>query len=77
MKKVREFIEEGLQVKLTIFIKKPALRKHPLAMDETTIKVLDLIEEFVGQVQPTARIATKIDFLLSPKKTVPPTPPVP
>ena len=57
LKKLREFIQEGLQVKLTMFIKKPALRKHPLAMHDTTIKVLDLIEGFECKVQPRARTA--------------------
>merc|ERR1712166_1316950 len=31
IRKVKEFIDEGLQVKLTIFAKKPLLRKNPLA----------------------------------------------
>jgi hypothetical protein len=70
VRKVKEFIDDGLQVKLTIFAKKPAMRKNPLAMDETTIKVLDCIEPFVGTVQPITRMAGRVDFILHPKKVV-------
>ena len=69
IRKVKEFIDEGLQVKLTIFAKKPLLRKNPLAIDETTVKVLDSIEDFVGQVQPLVRLSDRVDFILSAKKS--------
>lgn len=68
IRKVKECIDDGLQVKLTIFAKKPAMRKNPLAMDETTIKVLDCIEPFIGTVQPITRMPTRVDFILHPKK---------
>ena len=48
--------------------KKDTLRRNPYAIDETTLKIIELVEDFVNTVkQGRASSAFRCDFLLSPK----------
>jgi translation initiation factor IF-3 len=84
MKKVNEFLDRDYQVRLIIFASKYIMEKKPLAIDETTLKVLDYLERFsTGPVMPSSKSADRVDFILSPKQrlykdspaTTPPPPP--
>lgn len=68
-RKIKEFLENGHQVKLTIFGKKHQLLKHPLAMDATTLKVFEAVESFVENVRPpTTNAPNRVEFVFMPKK---------
>jgi translation initiation factor IF-3 len=86
MKKVNEFLDRDFQVRLIIFASKFVMEKKPLAIDETTLKVLDYLERFsTGPVMPSSKSADRVDFILSPKQRLfkdtpavsPPPPPAP
>ena len=67
-RKIKEFLESGHQVKLTIFGKKHQLLKHPLAMDSTTLKVFEAVESFVDNVRPPSSSApNRVEFVFMPK----------
>lgn len=69
LNKCKEFLEDGHQVKIVLTVTKVALSNNPLALDETTLKVLENIENHVGTVQqPPGANPMRKDFLLNPKK---------
>jgi hypothetical protein len=69
MKKVNEFLDKNFQVKLIIFASRQTMEKKPLAIDETTLKVLDYLERFsTGPVMPSSKSSDRVDFILSPKQ---------
>lgn len=71
MKKVNELLEDGYQVKVIIFATKAIMEAKPLAIDETTLRVLDILEQTVnGPVVPSSKALNRVDFILSPKKNL-------
>ena len=68
MTKVKNFLREGLQVKLSIFAKKRIARDNPLAMDEMTLKVLEALENEAGSIQSVSKDASRNEFIVSPLK---------
>ena len=47
MKKVIEFLTDGHPVRIFVTAKKPRLKIDPFCVEETTIRVLDAVEEHV------------------------------
>ena len=68
LSKMKGFLKEGLQVKVSIFAKKRTEREHPLALDETTLRVLGGLEEHAGPVQSVSKVSSRVDFIVSPLK---------
>jgi len=70
LNKVKEFLEDGHPVKVSLLAKKSALATNLLSLDETTLKVLEAIEGDVGSVQLQANAnpnAMRRDYLFNPK----------
>jgi translation initiation factor IF-3 len=66
--KCKEFLDLGHQVKIVLTAAKVTLAANPLALDETTLKILENLETHVGTVQqPAQSSAMRKDFLLNPK----------
>jgi hypothetical protein len=57
-----------MQVKVSIFAKKRTAREHPLALDETTLRVLEGLETHAGPVQSVSKVSSRVDFIISPLK---------
>ena len=58
----------GHPVKVVVLAKKDILRRNPYAIDETTLKIVELVEDYVNTIkQGRASSAFRSDFLLSPK----------
>mmetsp|Transcript_17848 Transcript_17848/g.29837 ORF Transcript_17848/g.29837 Transcript_17848/m.29837 type:complete len:238 (+) Transcript_17848:76-789(+) len=68
LNKVKGFLSEGLQVRVSIFAKKRTAREHPLALDETTLRVLDGLEQVAGPVQSVSKESSRVEFIISPLK---------
>jgi translation initiation factor IF-3 len=68
MKKVRSFLEQGLQVKLTLFAKARTMVDKPFNLDQTTVKALEMVEDISGLVQPISRAHNRVEFIINPKK---------
>jgi hypothetical protein len=68
LNKVKAFLSEGLQVKVSIFAKKRTQREHPLALDETTLRVLSGLESVAGPVQSVSKESSRVEFIFSPIK---------
>ena len=66
--KIKGFLVDGIQVRVTIFVKKRTAREHPLALDETTIRVLDGLEGHAGPVQSVSKVVSRVEFIVSPIK---------
>ena len=68
IKKVREFLLVGHTVKVVVLAKKDILRRNPHAIDETTLKIIELVEDYVKSVkQGRAGSPFRTDFTLMPK----------
>ena len=68
VRKIKEFLEAGHTVKVVVLAKKDILRRNPYAIDETTLKIVELVEDYVNTIkQGRASSAFRSDFLLSPK----------
>ena len=68
VRKIKEFLEVGHPVKVVVLAKKDILRRNPYAIDETTLKIVELVEDYVNTIkQGRASSAFRSDFLLSPK----------
>ena len=68
VRKIREFLEVGHTVKVVVLAKKDILRRNPYAIDETTLKIIEMVEDHVNTIkQGRASSAFRSDFLLSPK----------
>jgi translation initiation factor IF-3 len=67
MKKVREFLDSGHQVKVSVVAKRYALQRNPLALDETTLQVLELVEETSATAkQQHSNSPNRREFIFSP-----------
>lgn len=68
IKKVRQFLLVGHAVKVVVLAKKDILRRNPHAIDETTLKVVEMVEDYVKTVKQ-GRVGSpfRTDFLLNPK----------
>ncbi len=69
MNKVKEFLDEKIEVRIVINSDKNILAKFPQAMDRTTLKLLERVEGLVSAVrQPQVKFSEyRKDFILSPK----------
>ena len=67
MNKVIEMLEACHPVKIQITATKVILEKNPLAMEECTLKVLELAETHVSSVQQSRVKHGKKEFILNPK----------
>lgn len=68
IKKVRQFLLVGHTVKVVVLAKKDILRRNPHAIDETTLKIIEMIEDYVKTVkQGRAGNPFRTDFILNPK----------
>ena len=68
MKKVIEFLAEGHPVRVFVTAKKHRLKTDPYCVEETTMKVLELVEDYVASVQqPENYSSMRKDFILNPK----------
>ena len=68
IKKVREFLLVGHTVKIVVLAKKDILRRNPHAIDETTLKIVEMVEDYVKTVkQGRAGSAFRTEFTLNPK----------
>ena len=68
MKKVIEFLSNGHPVRIFVTAKKLRLKLEPFCVEETTMKVLEAVEEHVQSVQqPESATASRKDFTLNPK----------
>ena len=68
LNKCQEFLEDGHQVKVVLMVNKVTLAANPLALDETTLKVVERLENHAGTVQQPAQLnPLRKDFLLNPK----------
>jgi translation initiation factor IF-3 len=67
--KIKEFIANGHQVKVSLISKKADLQKNPLALDQLTLRTLDLVEPFVGAIQEPENKSSiyRKEFTLNPK----------
>ena len=71
LNKCQEFLEDGHQVKVVLMVNKATLAGNPLALDETTLKVIERLENHAGTVQQPAQLnPLRKDFLLNPKTGV-------
>mmetsp|Transcript_26471 Transcript_26471/g.25345 ORF Transcript_26471/g.25345 Transcript_26471/m.25345 type:complete len:218 (-) Transcript_26471:182-835(-) len=71
LKKVKEFLADGHPVKIAVTALKRALKNNPFCVEETTIKVLEEVEDSVGSVQQGVTTNTRKLFTLSPKQIIP------
>ena len=68
MKKVIEFLSDGHPVRIFVTAKKLRLKIEPFCVEETTMKVLEAVEEHVQSVQqPESATSSRKDFTLNPK----------
>jgi translation initiation factor IF-3 len=69
MSKIKEFLQEGNEVKIVINGNKKLMAKHPDSMDRTTLKLLERVEGLVSSVkQPAVKLGEfRKDFILTPK----------
>ncbi len=67
LNKVKQFLNEGHPVKISVLGPNAILAKNPLAMEEVTLKVLDALEDMVGSVQQSKISSNKKEFILNPK----------
>lgn len=68
MKKVIEFLAEGHPVRVFVTVKKYRLKTDPYCVEETTMKVLELVEDYVASVQQPENFSNmRKDFILNPK----------
>lgn len=67
LNKVKQFLEEGHPVKISVLGPNAVLTKNPLAMEEVTLKVLEALENMVGSVQQSKISSNKKEFILNPK----------
>ena len=68
IKKVRQFLLVGHTVKIVVIAKKDILRRNPHAIDETTLKIIEKVEDYVKTVkQGRVGSAFRSDFILNPK----------
>jgi translation initiation factor IF-3 len=73
--KCKDFLDLGHQVKIVLTVAKVTLAANPLALDETTLKILENLESHVGTVQQPAQSSSmRKDFLLNPKSGAKPSP---
>ena len=69
MKRIKEFLDEGHQVKVGVTAKRKLMEKDGLILEQSTLKILELAEEFVGTITPTtSNSPLRRDFILNPKK---------
>ena len=69
LNKCRDFLEDGHQVKIVLMVNKATLAGNPLALDETTLKVIESLETHAGTVQQPSQLnPMRKDFTISPKK---------
>lgn len=71
LRKVREFLADGHPVKIAVTALKKALKNNPFCVEETTIKVLEEVEDNVASVQQGVSSNTRKLFTLNPKQVVP------
>lgn len=68
MNKVTEFLADSHPVKIVVMAKKKALTKNPLAIEELTLKIVELVGDRVVNIQqPTGPTPLRKDFILNPK----------
>lgn len=67
IKKVINFLEMGHAVRVTVSAKRKQIEENTFAMDETVLKVLELVETKVSTVQQSPLYGNKKEFLLNPK----------
>ena len=68
MKKVIEFLSDGHPVRIFVTAKKLRLKVEPFCVEETTMKVLEAVEDHVQSVQqPESATSSRKDFTLNPK----------
>ena len=67
LNKVKQFLDEGHPVKISVLGPNAILAKNPLAMEEVTLKVLEGLEDMVGSVQQSKISSNKKEFILNPK----------
>ena len=68
MKKVIEFLSAGHPVRIFVTAKKLRLKIEPFCVEETTMKVLEAVEDHVQSVQqPESATSSRKDFTLNPK----------
>jgi translation initiation factor IF-3 len=68
MSKVIAFLEDGHPVRVFVTAKKNRLKVDPFCVEETTLKVLELVEDYVQSVQqPENATSMRKDFTLNPK----------
>jgi translation initiation factor IF-3 len=71
LRKVKEFLASGHPVKIAVTALKKALKNNPFCVEETTIKVLEEVEDSVASVQQGVSSNTRKLFTLSPKQIIP------
>lgn len=73
MKKVIEFLSEGHPVRVFVTVKKYRIKTDPFCVEETTLKILELVEDYVASVQQPENFSNlRKDFTLNPKPKVEP-----
>jgi hypothetical protein len=71
MKKVISFLQDGHPVKVSVTALKRRLKIDPFCVEETTLKVLELVEDFVLSVQQADSFSNmRKDFTLNPKPRI-------
>ena len=69
LEQVKDFLATGHKVKVSVVAKKANLLINPVALDETTLKVLDALETVVSTVQqPEGSTPYRKEFVLNPLK---------
>ena len=78
MKKVIEFLSDGHPVRVFVTVKKYRVKTDPFCVEETTLKILELVEDYVASVQQPENFSNlRKDFTLNPKPKVEPNVPKP
>ena len=73
MKKVIEFLGDGHPVRVFVTVKKYRIKTDPFCVEETTLKILELVEDYVASVQQPENFSNlRKDFTLNPKPKVQP-----
>jgi translation initiation factor IF-3 len=67
--RVKGFLADGHQVKVSVVASKADLEKNSLALDQSILKVIELSEDAVSTIQPTpSNSSMRKDFIMNPKK---------
>ncbi len=67
LKKVKAFLVDGHPVKVAISSNRGIMSRNPYAIDETTLVVIEMLEDYVTTVQqPSSTNRYRKDFLLNP-----------